>query len=398
MAAALWLQAPAMYARFVSYGQRRLLTEMLIATFGASIVFGPMLGAMADRYGRKLFAKVYCVMTIVACILMQYPTYSTLMASRVVTGMSSSLLFTCFEAWAVHEHLHRGYEPSLLGGLFASATFIGHGLMGIVSGAVLDIMLDAVELATPCQVAAVLAVVGFVSIRLTWEENCGGKLSSEHSVFGDLAYAAKLVFDDRRLLLLGSIALLYEGAIYVFTFHWVGMLSFNGQHVPYREVFICFMGAFMAGSTLAGKLMMRGRAPEQYLVWVMLASSLAVAVALVLHLFMKNGPSLSVDNDIEEKLQTIAFVVLQFTAGVFWPSMMKLRSHYLPEDNRATLISILRVPLNFVVCLIIYWALDIPIWGMFAMCTAMLLGAAACQRALFTSTREEDHRQHFMQC
>jgi hypothetical protein len=40
--------------------------------------------------------------------------------------------------------------------------------------------------------------------------------------------------------------------------------------------------------------------------------------------------------------------------GIFWPSMMKLRSQYVPEDLRATILNLFRVPLNLFVCVVLY--------------------------------------------
>ena len=44
----------------------------------------------------------------------------------------------------------------------------------------------------------------------------------------------------------------------------------------------------------------------------------------------------------------------QLLVGIFWPSMMKLRSQYVPENIRATILNLFRVPLNLFVCLILY--------------------------------------------
>lgn len=41
------------------------------------------------------------------------------------------------------------------------------------------------------------------------------------------------------------------------------------------------------------------------------------------------------------------------SVGVFWPCMMQLRSEYVPEDLRATIINIFRIPLNLFVCVVL---------------------------------------------
>ena len=47
-------------------------------------------------------------------------------------------------------------------------------------------------------------------------------------------------------------------------------------------------------------------------------------------------------------------VAMQLLVGIFWPSMMKLRSQYVPESIRATTLNLFRVPLNLFVCLVLY--------------------------------------------
>jgi hypothetical protein len=54
------------------------------------------------------------------------------------------------------------------------------------------------------------------------------------------------------------------------------------------------------------------------------------------------------------KLQLISFCVFEACVGIFWPSMMALRAHYVPEEMRSTIINIFRIPLNLFVCLVLF--------------------------------------------
>jgi hypothetical protein len=45
---------------------------------------------------------------------------------------------------------------------------------------------------------------------------------------------------------------------------------------------------------------------------------------------------------------------VQVIVGVFWPSMMTMRAHYVPEEIRSTIINCFRIPLNLFVCIILY--------------------------------------------
>ena len=56
----------------------------------------------------------------------------------------------------------------------------------------------------------------------------------------------------------------------------------------------------------------------------------------------------------EGKLQLVAFCVFEAAVGLFWPSMMKMRSQHVPEETRSTIINFFRIPLNLFVCVVLY--------------------------------------------
>ena len=56
---------------------------------------------------------------------------------------------------------------------------------------------------------------------------------------------------------------------------------------------------------------------------------------------------------LQGKIQLAAFCTFEFAVGVFWPSMMKMRAQYVPEEMRATIINFFRIPLNLFVCLVL---------------------------------------------
>ena len=53
-------------------------------------------------------------------------------------------------------------------------------------------------------------------------------------------------------------------------------------------------------------------------------------------------------------VQLLAFCLFEVMVGLFWPSMMKMRAEYVPEEMRATIINFFRIPLNLFVCVILY--------------------------------------------
>jgi hypothetical protein len=53
-------------------------------------------------------------------------------------------------------------------------------------------------------------------------------------------------------------------------------------------------------------------------------------------------------------IQLVAFCVFEVMVGLFWPSMMKMRAEFVPEEMRSTIINFFRIPLNLFVCVILY--------------------------------------------
>ena len=68
------------------------------------MIFGTIVGSLADRYGRKRAALTYVATYIASCITKHWSDYGVLMLGRFFGGIATSLLFTAFESWLVSEH------------------------------------------------------------------------------------------------------------------------------------------------------------------------------------------------------------------------------------------------------------------------------------------------------
>jgi len=55
---------------------------------------------------------------------------------------------------------------------------------------------------------------------------------------------------------------------------------------------------------------------------------------------------------------------------------MKMRSQYIPEEARSTIMNFFRIPLNLFVCVVLYIVNAFPITVMFGMCSIFLFMAA----------------------
>ncbi|URE33725.1 hypothetical protein MUK42_07371 [Musa troglodytarum] len=53
-------------------------------------------------------------------------------------------------------------------------------------------------------------------------------------------------------------------------------------------------------------------------------------------------------------IQLFGFCIFEACVGIFWPSIMKMRSQYIPEEARSTIMNFFRIPLNIFVCVVLY--------------------------------------------
>ena len=91
------------------------------------------------------------------------------------------------------------------------------------------------------------------------------------------------------------------------------------------------------GSALSGVMMKRAR-PELFMKYVFGIASASLAVPFFFHLLNVKGAEKATVPDqgisVEGQVQLIAFCVFEVMVGLFWPSMMTMRAHYVPEDLR----------------------------------------------------------------
>ncbi|MBA0634926.1 hypothetical protein Gohar_005781 [Gossypium harknessii] len=171
-----WLQGPYVYYLYSTYGfGKGEIGQLFIAGFGSSMLFGTIVGSLADKQGRRRACVTYCITYILSCITKHSPQYKILMIGRVLGGIATSLLFSAFESWLVAEHNKRGFEQQWLSLTFSKAIFLGNGLVAILSGLFGNLLVDSLSLGpvAPFDAAACFLAIGMAIILSSWTENFG---------------------------------------------------------------------------------------------------------------------------------------------------------------------------------------------------------------------------------
>ena len=317
-----------MYALYDHYGfSKGQIGQLFIVGFGSSMVFGTIVGGLADRYGRRLNCLLFALLYGASCVTKHFNNFEILLLGRLLGGVATSILFSAFETWMIHEHRGRGFADDLLSTTFSGMTF-GSSLVAIVAGLVASALAANFGFVAPFDASLVLLAVGGAIIASSWRENygeggggaagAGGRIATGFDSFGK---AWRLLRSSERVLLLGLVQSAFESAMYIFVFMWTPALEASlrahyaalaggpaAPAMPHGVVFAIFMVCCMIGSKLF-ETAIAAQPVEAFARWVFGASAIALAVPMVTSNHMA---------------QLVAFCVFEVCCGMYFPSAVRL--------------------------------------------------------------------------
>ena len=321
------------------------------------------------------------------------------MLGRLLGGVSTSLLFSVFDAWLIRSHSDRELPKNFLSKSFSWAAY-GNSIIAILAGLIANNVTHAVPMRAvsgqiyvggylnPFDVALLALLFCGVCATLLWEENYGdsGKGESEsddgHTSkkwHDGLKNALTTTLRNRDIFLCGMISALFEGSMYIFVFMWTPLLTaFKADpnaELPFGLIFSTFMVCCMAGSSLFSILVEKFPV-EQLAVAVFGVGSLAMALV---------GLG---SND------TTAFIgmnLFEICVGMYFPIMGTMKGGIVPEDKRAAIYNVFRIPLNFIVLFSLLTDLK-PSFS-FALNATMLAIATGSQTVLMKRRMENTGNQ-----
>ena len=85
-------------------------------------------------------------------------------------------------------------------------------------------------------------------------------------------------------------------------------------------------------------------------------------------------------------IRFVVFCIFECCVGVFWPAISSLRSVYIPEEVRSTMMNIFRVPLNLLVVLILAPTFSLP--TVFLICSFLMFLTIIMQTYLYQEVQQ----------
>jgi MFS family permease len=359
-----WLQGPYVYALYDAYGySQHDIAILFVAGFGSSMVFGSFVGGMADWGGRRRFVILFTMTYAASCLTKHFNDFNILMLGRLLGGVATSLLFSVFEAWLIRSHSDAKISKQQLSNSFSTASY-GNSIIAIIAGLLANKAASATDMKHITGVVYIggflnpfdIALVALVSCGMLastfWDENYGHSDAEDNENSSDDGRSAPNWYDglknafiaasrSRDILLCGIISSLFEGSMYIFVFMWTPALTAlmdkkegdGDVKLPFGVIFSTFMVCCMAGSSLFSILIGKFKA-QVVAVGVFAVASIAMGMVA----FSSSGD-----------VAFSAMNLFEMCVGMYFPVMGTMKGAIVPEDKRAAIYNLYRIPLNFIV-------------------------------------------------
>lgn len=282
---------------------------------------------------------VFCLLYTVCCITKLSPNFFVLVCGRILGGISTSILFSVFESWYIHQHtVTWKYPLDWVSLTFSKATFF-NGMLAIIAGIVAQAGSDWLNLGpvAPFVIAIPFLLVASWLIYTRWEENYGERTMNWS---GSCAEGFTTIIKNPNILALGLVQSLFESNMYIFVFLWTPVLELGSP--PLGLTFSSFMICIMIGSSIYAILLNYGEKPEQIMTYCLVLMSTSFFVCSV-----SSNPAMSSSYIY---VSYLSFLALEISVGMYFPCMSRIKSETIPDNLRANIMNWYRVPMNIITC------------------------------------------------
>lgn len=388
-----WLQGPYFYDVYnskVINGQpvsTDMVARFFLTGFGTAAALGAWVGRLVDANGRKAGSIAFAVFYGLSALSVHSDRLSLLVLGRMAGGVGTALLFSAPEAWLVAEHQRAGFTDNWLSGTFGLA-YLGDSVVAILAGLLAGSAAGLHGPTAPFALSMVFLALGAAVVLTTWRENtaftnasAAGAAHATGAPEVRIVDAWRKILADPRIIGVGTIQALFEGAMYIFVIQWPpAMISvLPCKDVPFGAVFSCLMAACMIGSSAFAAVTPHLSVEVSAAAMLALASLSMAAPALA-------GGSLPV--------VVASFLLFEACVGFYFPAIGTLRSKYVPDTHRGVMMAMFRVPLNVIVVAVMLTMRYLGLRGSLGCsATALALALFAAVRLCTAVSEEREARQ-----
>ncbi len=378
-----WLQGPYLYKLYSHYGfEEAQIAVLYVCGFASAVLLGTWAPIAADRFGRKKLCIFFTIVYSIGCLLKLSRNYGILIFGRILGGVATSLLFSAFDAWYVHEHREtHDFPREWIPVTFSQAT-VWNGCLAIVAGIIANLFAEWLNFGpvSPFMLAIPPLIISGIIVNSQWKENYGTQKVRFSKTCGE---GLKVIFTDMKIFIIGIIQSLFESTMYIFVFLWTPIL--DPIHASLGIVFSSFMVCIMIGSAIFQILHLQ-RVPVARL----LAMAIVFALLANIILVVATHPG-----TVNYSLAFVAFLIIEVSVGMYFPAMTLIRNQAVPEVSRTSVMNWFRVPLNLIACIVLMMLHDDAFRHgnrlIFVTCAALLAVASLFSVKFISMTSEENN-------
>ena len=197
-----------------------------------------------------------------------------------------------------------------------------NSVLAITAGLFSDFLVQGLSLGplAPFIVAIPCLASGLILISFKWTENYGSKTS----VLELYKEGANIIWSNWPIMQIGIIQGLVESSMFIFVYLWTPTLSSGQEKIPLGKIFASFMLSIMIGS-LIFRILVKSATAQRIL---SLATLVFLSSTLVASQFASSSDSLS------KYICYVAFLFIEISLGMYFPSIGTLRSNLVPGSHR----------------------------------------------------------------
>lgn len=341
---AMWAKAPYLYTLFMTVHKFSFaeIGILYLVDAVAALIFGPITGQLADKYGRKLFCHCYNFSIIINLLLRMQGSRFLAYLAQVVTGFGAGLISTTFEAWVVSESEREFGVFKEEAVRFRKRLFVKSNIydaaVSIITSIILAFIYSYFGIYAPFWVSIFLSLLASIVIGLLWRENSLQVLKTES--FWDQLRGAMNEFRKVDVLCIGLIEGIAMACLNIYLFSWTPILKQStpgGMNVGF--IFTCMVLTMIVGT----------KSYEVLIYYLKFDYYISIAGCLFFQ-----GLLLFLTYYIDSFFARMIFLSLfNGLTGFYNPLNSIVKSNILVEKYRAFLMNLFRVPLNIYVIIVL---------------------------------------------
>ena len=341
---AMWAKAPYLYTLFMTVHKFTMAEIGILYLIDAvsALIFGPITGQLADKYGRRMFCHCYNFSIILNLLLRMQGSRFLAYVAQVVTGFGAGLICTTFEAWVVSESekefdgFHREDER-FRKRLFKNSNVLDAAVSIITSG-ICAIIYSFMGIYAPFWISIALSLLASIVIAVLWDEN--KPLANSTQSTGAQLKEAFSELKKVNVLCIGLIEGIAMGILNIYLFSWTPILK---QSTP-GGMNVGFIYTSMVLTMIIGT-----KSYEVLIVYCNFDYYMSITGCLFIQGFL-----LFITYFDDRFLARLIYLSLfSGTTGFYSPLNSIIKSNILIDKYRALLMNLFRIPLNIYVIIVL---------------------------------------------